>query len=477
MRTFLPSIALALGVLVSATASAGSDPKDSESHFAPPRLELKASSSGDAEFLVAPGWLFARKDSPVDWIPRLEFTAKTSKGVASLLSVADGDLGDAGEWAAGASLTVRDMEIGDEGEGATLLQPVHQVAYEECSRMCRAGAQRTDDDKKFCEIRSKQVQAEFREWLKEQSSPLTSDRFCDTKREAVEHAEANHRAGTITDEELIQVKAEALDVCLKPCFDPTAAPEARGYCSATAFGDKPVEIDVASVGRQNMCSAGKTKFTEFFKANPWLVARYPRKQLNVGARFGDATVKYLGGESTALKLVSDHAFAWSSGATGSWLLGAGRRVMPVEGILTVSRTAEAQDKARWCVPSGTVVSDDAPNAPAEVCNETPLGAPDFPTKVRFGLYAGYFNEFANSWRISAGVDARLPLGRGTRSVSVVMPIWFNASKAGADYKGLFRVLPSVNWSKAPDKETEVTFTVSLEVLTQPTMFTERFDAI
>ncbi|MHA7634873.1 hypothetical protein [Corallococcus sp. M7] len=477
MRTLLTSIALALGLLASVTASAGSDTKDDASRFAPPRLELKANSSGDAEFLVAPGWLFASKNTMVDWVPRLEFTAKTSKGVASLLSIEEGDLGDAGEWTVGASLTVRDMEISDEDEGAQLLQPVRQAAYKECSRMCRAEAQRTDEDKKFCALRQKHVQAELREWLEEQSAPLTSDRFCDAKREAVAHAEANHRANRITTEELNQVKTEALNVCLTPCSDPTAAPEAREYCSATVFAGKPIEIDAASVGRQNMCSAGQLKFDEFYKANPWLVARYPHKQLNVGARFGDATVKYLGGESTALELNSDHAFTWSSGATGSWLLGRGQRVMPIEGILTVGRTVEAQDKARWCVPSGTVVSDDVPSAPAEVCNEAPLGAPDFPTKLRLGLYAGYFNEFANSWRISAGVDARLPLGRGTRSVSVVMPIWFNASNASAEYKGLFRVLPSVNWSKAPDKETEVTFTVSLEVLTQPTMFTERFDAI
>jgi hypothetical protein len=144
-----------------------------------------------------------------------------------------------------------------------------------------------------------------------------------------------------------------------------------------------------------------------------------------------------------------------------------------------SKTVASTKKAKWCVPAGNVDTSMTTSAPAEMCDERPLGKPVTRKTIDVAAYAGTVNR-ERSMRISVGVfhTRQPPDGSTAQSVTGIrFPVLFATDilPGTGIYKGMLRLTPSVQLATTGGA-TDAQLMVTLEVLTSRSLFGTALDA-
>ncbi|MFL5313206.1 MAG: hypothetical protein ACJ79H_22455 [Myxococcales bacterium] len=265
---------------------------------------------------------------------------------------------------------------------------------------------------------------------------------------------------------------KAVAACTPGCADKEKSTEEKDFCDAKAHARVPTDIS-----RAKMCKAGRDIIDEWQKNRPDL-RKHPVLVVNGGLRAGESSLSFLDGDAAHLKPAGPRSYAnLTTGVSAIGLLGASRRTMTIEGFAAFKHAFEEGDPAHFCAVVGGVDTA-AGTVPAEACSDTPVGAPTSTRSVSTALFLGLFDQAADSWRVSAGIQPDFPLGgTGKRRIELSMPVTFSLASTSLDYKGLVRVGPSIVWSTPRGKDTQMSFGITIAVLGQRLLFSEEFDQL
>jgi hypothetical protein len=427
-----------------------------------PDVSLKASPDGQAQFNVSGGYRFALNS---EWDASLRATYKvtTTSGIASLLSLSEGDLSATRPWEAGLTAGFYWLTIPD---GRKAQQATWNRAMNACAVDC--GVAGDDSSHPFCELLTAKSETRAADWLMAKASQMNKEDFCPDGQKAVANAQS---------QDLAAIKDKALKACMKPCWgNQVRGKDEAAYCAKPRFADRDTSpIPASEISRKQFCTAGQQVIDEWKSKRPDL-ARHPRLLLNAGARAGETAFSYLAGDAAHLQVASLNQATVTAGASGIWLAGASDATTTLEGFAAFQRSAAASTvSAQYCQSAGAV---DTPtgSAPAQSCNTLPLGAPAVTNALNAGLYLGWLNQIDDWWRVAGGVQFALPKG-GTKRVELSLPATFALSSTTLDYKGALRIGPAIVWNTPPGQPTVVSYGVTLEVLGQRSLFSQEFDKL
>ncbi len=232
-----------------------------------------------------------------------------------------------------------------------------------------------------------------------------------------------------------------------------------------------------------LCPAGRDEWGDFLDGHPAGRGVLPAVHLSLGYLHQNETLKFLrdaGGGS----LVDAKAAApsWRAVAYAAFLPGArvaGQLLTLEARVRRADAWTPSDTTARWCVPAGVVPRPDGSGSdPAQACTDRPLGAPAIASTVQYAAAVGIADGYRGFWRGAVGVYHQHQLASERDVFGLEAPLYLNFASApdgyGGDYKGILRLVPSVEWRYAPSGREVVGF-LRVELLGQRSLFADALD--
>jgi hypothetical protein len=507
---------LLLTVLVCAGVATAEETPAKESPFLLPQVALEGNSEGNAEAKVSIGISKSNVQHLSSTALRLNYTIATSNGLATLFSASDGAYSATNPWSLGLTLTLARLSPDLSQEQALAHYAAKKAGYDACLARCSAFPDAPQDsDKTFCGLHDKKVEKDFAQWKKDlQEQMPASEPRSDTiiictdqriefqkKQQAYQEALADLGRRYANDEidetqfntareglkkTLHTHRIEAFAKCLEKCKPSKIADGDQAYCREAMPPSLASRLEnVASLDVVQLCPVGLSvvdKQTPSF--DYW---RHPRGLINLGGSIGRTKYEYLQPSATNAQVINEAnniLTSWDAGASAIWLIPQRTHRthwVSIESLAVFGRSAEASStKVRWCTPVGNIPRGGNEADTVEQCRERALGAPQEVNTLNLALFLGSIEQKLNLYRTAAGIEAVLPLDNNSQTefgLTFSLPTLINFASTESKYKGLLRIAPALSIVKPRTENPEVTFSISVALLGQRTLFSEDYNKL
>jgi hypothetical protein len=401
--------------------------------------------------------------APIERVISPFFQTTTDSGISNLFSISASGESTSAAWQLGATVTWVNWRP----------DPVTE----------RAGAGNNEDYR----LLERGVYDICRALCDDAATKLKSGPFCDARTTRHQLLRANAQPGTLlasaSETEKATDKA-ASDAERAAGADPAA--QARALMlrqKANAAKEDTVRLldedTPASMEVTDYCPSGKPTLISYLRRHyaPW--SSVPSRVVSVGGSAGLTTHTFLrpAGSSYALDEDKVHTTQAVAGSA-AWIWPGFSVELPV--MFERRFRAPSSTTARWCEPVGDVEIAGG-TSPAETCKEQPVGRPSRAYTVKAAAYAGALAP-ASFWRVAAGLSGEVTFDAAADSdddvpfkVGIQVPFYVGTRLLKSDAKGLVRLSIGAFYARAADGSDDTSVSLTIAVLSSPTLFPGAFE--